>query len=117
FALVSFASRWLETAAHGPITTTLPDQAQEIWQWMEASEHDSRMVMESGWTVDENGGVVAPYFNSDIGLLWAIESNQELIGASPSEGFTAFSFTDLGNGVGLRKPIPSFIPTHLRAVL
>jgi hypothetical protein len=53
FALVSFASLWLETAAHGPITTTLADQGQEIWQWMEASEHDSRMVMESGWTVDE----------------------------------------------------------------
>src|SRR5262245_38786180 len=28
FALVSFASLWLETAAHGPITTTFPDQAQ-----------------------------------------------------------------------------------------
>jgi hypothetical protein len=117
FTLVSFASLWLETAAHGPITTTLPDQAQEIWQWMEASEHDSRMVMESGWMVDENGGVVAPYFNSDIGMLWAIESNRELIGASPSEGFTAFSFTDLGNGVGFGKSLPSLSPAQFRGEL
>ncbi|HEY2485509.1 MAG TPA: hypothetical protein VGI36_10190 [Candidatus Binataceae bacterium] len=117
FALVSVASLWLETAAHGPITTTLPDQAQEIWQWMETSEHDSRMVMESGWTVDENGGVVAPYFNSDIGMLWAIESNRELIGASPSEGFTAFSFTDLGNGVAFGKPLSSLSPAQFRAEL
>ena len=117
FALVSFASLWLETAAHGPITTTLPDQAQEIWQWMEASEHDSRMVMESGWTVDENGGVVAPYFNSDIGMLWAIESNRELIGASPSEGFTSFSFTDLGNGVGFGKPLQSLSQAEFRTEL
>ena len=117
FALVSFASLWLETAAHGPITTTLPDQAQEIWQWMEASEHDSRMVMESGWNVDENGGVVAPYFNSDIGMLWAIESNREIIGASPSEGFTAFSFTDLGNGVGFGRPLPRLSPDQFRSEL
>ncbi|MBV8137269.1 MAG: hypothetical protein JO121_16815 [Deltaproteobacteria bacterium] len=117
FALVSFASLWLETSAHGPITTKLPDQAQEIWQWMEASEHDSRMVMESGWMVDENGGVVAPYFNGDIGMLWAIESNRELIGASPSEGFTAFSFTDLGNGVGFGKSLPSLSPAQFRREL
>ena len=117
FALVSFASLWLETSAHGPITTTLPDQAQEIWQWLEASEHDSRMVMESGWTVDENGGVVAPYFNSDIGMLWAIESNRELIGASPSEGFTSFSFTDMGNGVGFGRPLPGLSPAELRSEL
>jgi hypothetical protein len=117
FALVSFASLWLETAAHGPITTTLPDQAQEIWQWMETSEDHSRMVMESGWTVDENGGVVAPYFNSDIGMLWAIESNRELIGASPSEGFTSFSFTDLGNGVGFGKPLASLNPAEFRTEL
>ena len=117
FALVSFASLWIETAAHGPITTTLPDQAQEIWQWLEASEHDSRMVMESGWTVDENGGIVAPYFNSDIGMLWAIESNRELIGASPSEGFTSFSFTDLGNGVGFGKPLHSLSQAEFRTEL
>ena len=117
FALVSFASLWLETAAHGPITSTLPEQAQEIWQWMEASEHDSRMVMESGWNVDENGGVVAPYFNSDIGMLWAIESNTEIIGASSSEGFTAFSFTDLGNGVGFGKPLSRLSPDQFRAEL
>jgi hypothetical protein len=117
FALVSVASLWLETAAHGPITTTLPDQAQEIWQWLEASEHDSRMVMESGWTVDENGGFVAPYFSSDIGMLWAIESNRELIGASPSEGFTSFSFSDVGNGVGFGKPLPSLSPAEFRTEL
>jgi len=117
FALVSFASLWLETAAHGPITTTLPEQAQEIWQWMEASEHDSRMAMESGWKVDENGGVVAPYFNSDIGMLWAIESNREVIGASPSEGFTSFSFTDLGNGFGFGKPLSRLSPDQFRAEL
>jgi hypothetical protein len=117
FALVSFASLWLETSAHGPITTTLPDQAQEIWQWMEASEHDSRIVMESGWTVDENGGVVAPYFNSDIGMLWAIESDREVIGASPSEGFTSFSFTDLGNGVGFGQPLLSLSPVEFRTEL
>jgi small basic protein len=117
FALVSFASLWLETAAHGPITSTLPDQAQEIWQWMEASERDSRIVMESGWNVDENGGVVAPYFNSDIGLLWAIESNREVIGASPSEGFTVFSFTDLGNGVAFGQPLAQLSPAQFRTEL
>src|SRR5262249_37382266 len=67
--------------------------------------------------VDENGGVVAPYFNSDIGLMWAIESNQELIGASPSEGFTWFSFTDLGNGVGFGKPLQRLSPAEFRAEL
>jgi hypothetical protein len=117
FALVSFASLWLETEAHGPITTTLPDQAQEIWQWMEASEHDSRMLMESGWTVDENGGVIAPYFNSDIGMLWAIESNRELIGASPSEGFTSFRFTDMGNGIVFGKPLARLSQVEFRAEL
>jgi hypothetical protein len=60
---------------------------------------------------------VAPYFNSDIGMLWAIESNRELIGASPSEGFTAFSFTDLGNGVAFGKPLSSLSPTQFRAEL
>src|SRR5262249_14746420 len=62
-------------------------------------------------------GVVAPYFNSDIGMLWAIESNREIIGASPSEGFTAFSFTDLGNGVGFGRPLPRLSPDQFRSEL
>ncbi len=117
FALVSGASLWVETAVHGPIETTLPEQAQEIWGWMKVSGRDSRVLMESGWTVDENGGSAAPYFKSDIGLLWALQSEREVIGGSPSEGFSSFSFADLGNAVAFGKPLDDWTPEEFRKQL
>jgi len=117
FALVSLASLWLETSRHGPITTSLPDQAQEIRGWMRASGSDSRIVLESGWILDENGGVVSPYFQSDVGMLWAIESEREVIGASPSEGFSSFSFTDMGNGTAFGRPLSELTPSEFRRQL
>ena len=116
FALVSLASLWLETGARGPIATSLPDQAQEVWGWMR-SERDSRIILESGWMVDENGGASSPYFKSDVAMLWAIESNREVIGGSPSEGFSSFSFADLGSGIAFGKKLGSMTPDEFRKQL
>ena len=112
-ALVSVASVLVETAAHGSIATTLPEQAQEIRGWVNASDRDSRLVLESGYVVDNKGGMAPPYFKSDVGLLWAIESGRELIGASPSEGFSTFSFVDVGNGVAFGRPLADWNPADL----
>jgi hypothetical protein len=117
FALVSGASLWVETSVHGPIVATLPPQAQELWGWMTVSGRDSRIVLESGWSIDENGGVVSPYFKTDIGLLWALESGREVIGASPSEGFSSFSFVNLGNGIAFGRTLDSWKPAEFRRQL
>src|SRR5262249_44126669 len=86
----------------------------ELRGWISGAGDDARIVMESGWTVDENGGYAAPYFNSDIGLLWALELHRELIGASPSEGFTTFSFVNIGNGVAFGKRFTELSPEEFR---
>ncbi|MGO9453182.1 MAG: hypothetical protein ACLQDV_19390 [Candidatus Binataceae bacterium] len=117
FALVSGASLWLETTVHGPIVATLPAQASELWGWMTVSGRDSRIVLESGWSRDENGGVVSPYFRADVGLLWALESGREVIGASPSEGFSSFGFVDFGNAIAFGRPLNSWEPADFRRQL
>ena len=117
FALVSAASVLVETGAHGSIATTLPDQAREIQGWVNASDRDSRIVLESGYGIDKNGGVTAPYFNSDMALLWALESGREIIGGSPSEGFSSFSFADVGNGVAFGRRLADWIPADFRRQL
>jgi hypothetical protein len=116
FALVSLASLWLETGAHGPIATSLPDQAGEVWGWMR-SARDSRIIMESGWARDENGASMSPYFNSDLAMLWAFEGDREVIGGSPSEGFSLFSFADVGNGVAFGQELDSLTPEQFRKQL
>jgi hypothetical protein len=73
--------------------------------------------MESGWIVDEYGGASAPYFKSDVGLLWAMQSDREVIGASPSEGFSTFSFADLSNGVAFGRPLQSWDSDDFRRQL
>ena len=117
FAVVSGASLWVETTVRGPVVTTLPAQADELWGWMKTSGRDSRILMESGWTIDEYGGNSSPYFNSDIGLLWAIQNESEVIGASPSEGFSTFSFADMGNGIAFGKPLKDWSPAAFRRQL
>jgi len=117
FAFVSGASLWVETTAHGPVVASLPELASELKGWVEMAGRDARLVMESGWTVDENGGVASPYFGSDIGLLWALELDRELIGASPSEGFTTFSFADFGNQRAFGRPLDSWPPAEFRTQL
>jgi hypothetical protein len=105
FALVSVASLLVETTVHGPIATSLPEQAEEVRRWITASGADSRILMESGWVVDERGASTPPYFKSDVGLLWALDANREIIGASPSEGFSTFSYANLGNGIAFGKTL------------
>ena len=116
FALVSMASLWLETGAHGPIATSLPDQAGEVWGWIR-SERDARTIMESGWMQDENGASTSAYFSSDLAMLWALEDGREIIGGSPSEGFSSFSFTDLGSGVAFGRQLDSMTPQAFRRQL
>ena len=116
FALVSLASLWLETGAHGPIATSLPDQAGELWGWMRSAP-DSRIVMESGWMVDENGAAISAYFKSDLAMLWAFEGDREIIGGSPSEGFSSFSFADLGSGIAFGRELDSMPPDQFRRQL
>lgn len=117
FGLVSAASAWLETEVHGPIAAALPAQAQELAGWMTALGNGSRLLLESGWSLDENRGVRLPYFGADISLLWALESGRELLGASPSEGFSAFGFADLGNGRAFGRPLEQWPPGEFRKQL
>jgi hypothetical protein len=77
----------------------------------------SRLVLESGWSIDKEGGVHLPYFGADLGMLWALESGRELIGASPSEGFSGFSFVDLGNGRSFGRPLNQWDPREFRKQL
>ncbi len=117
FGLVSAASLWLETAVHGPIAVALPAQSNELASWMTAPGRDSRLLLESGWSIDKNGGVRLPYFGADVGPLWALESGRELIGGSPSEGFSSFSFVDFGNGRAFGRPLDRWRPEEFRKQL
>ena len=117
FSLVAAASVWVETSVHGPIETALPAQAQELVGWMKTISPGSRLVLESGWSIDKEGGVHLPYFGADLGMLWALESGRELIGASPSEGFSSFSFVDFGNGRSFGRPLNQWDPREFRKQL
>jgi hypothetical protein len=103
FMLVSVASVWVETTVYGPIATTLPSQADEIAGWIAAHDHNSRLMLEAGWTRNKFGAVQLPYFGADLGLLWASRSGVQLVGGSPTEDFSTFSFVDFGNGKAFGK--------------
>jgi len=115
--LVSIASVWFETKAYGPIATTLPPQADEVANWMKKTGTDSRLILESGWTIGRNGETRLPYFGADLALLWSLQSGREIIGGSPSEEFSAFSFADFGHGVAFGRPLNQWTPQELREQL
>ncbi len=115
--MVSLASVWLESRTHGPIATALPPAAAEIENWMNRIGRDSRLILESGWTIGNHGEVRPLYFNSDLTLLWTLENGREVIGGSPSEGFSTFSFVDFGNGVAFGRPLEQWTPGELREQL
>ncbi|MGO9059749.1 MAG: hypothetical protein ACLQU2_20570 [Candidatus Binataceae bacterium] len=115
--LVSIASVWFETKTYGPIATVLPPQADEVAAWMRKTGSDSRLILESGWTIGSNGETQMPYFGADVALLWSLESGRELIGGSPSEEFSAFSFADFGNGIAFGRPLNRWTPQELRQQL
>lgn len=115
--LVSLASVWLETRAHGPIATALPPEATELESWMKRIGSDSRLILESGWSIDSHGEVRPLYFDADLTLLWTLESGREIIGGSASEGFSTFSFVDFGNGVAFGRPLKEWTPGELRKQL
>lgn len=115
--LVSLASIWLETHVHGPIATSPPPEAAEIESWIKRTGTDSRLVLESGWSIANNGEVRPFYFNADLTLLWTLEYGREVIGGSPSEGFSTFSFVDFGHGVAFGRPLNQWTPQELRKQL
>jgi hypothetical protein len=110
FALVSIVSVWLETKVYGPVSTTLPTQAQVLVGWIKSHNRDSRLILESGFTKNQFGGVQLPYFGADVGLLWALQTGRELIGGSPSENFSTFSFADFGNGRAFGRSLDQWRP-------
>jgi len=112
--MVSLASLWLESRTHGPIATALPPAAAEIENWMNRIGRDSRLILESGWTIGKHGEVRPLYFDADLTLLWTLESGREVIGGSSSEGFSTFSFVDFGNGMAFGRPLKQWTPKELR---
>ncbi len=94
----------LDLGTHGPLLEKLPDQAKELARWIAASDPDSRLILENGWTMKDQQ-LRLPYFKADLSLLWAIENGRELIGGSPSEGFSIYRFADLGNGKAFGKSL------------
>jgi hypothetical protein len=94
---------------HGAMMVELPNQADELERWIAESDPDSRMILESGWTMRKSQ-LILPYFGADLSLLWAIENGRELIGGSPSEGFSIYRFTDLGNGIAFGRALEDWPP-------
>jgi hypothetical protein len=72
---------------------------------MKRTGSDSRLILESGWTLDNHGEMRPVYFDQDLTLLWTLESGREVIGGSASEGFSTFSFVDFGNSVAFGRPL------------
>ena len=94
----------LDLTAHGPLLEKLPDQAKELARWIAGSDPDSRLILENGWTMTSQQ-LLLPYFGADLSLLWALENGRDLIGGSPSEGFSIYRFADLGNGKAFGKSL------------
>ena len=115
--LVSVGSVWLETRTNGPIATALPPEAAEIEDWIKKVGSDSRVILESGWSIGNHGEVRPLYFESDLTLLWTLESGREVIGGSPSEGFSTFSFVDFGDGAAFGRNLKQWTPQQLRQQL
>ncbi len=96
------------------IVSTLPAEARELREWIETAPAGSRVIVESGWKM-QGLKLVLPYFGADLGMLWAIESGRELIGGSPSEGFSTYSFTNFDDRSAFGRPLGSWTPRDLRA--
>jgi len=110
FALASLELSNLDLGVHGPIATTLPVHAREIESWIPSVNDDARIAIESGWAEGKYGEVLLPYFGADLGLLWALRQDRELIGGSPSEGFSTFSYVDFGAGFAFGKALLNWNP-------
>lgn len=110
FALTSVALGGLDLGVHGPVATSLPAHAREIESWIPSVNDDARVAIESGWAEGKYGEVLLPYFGADLGLLWALRQDRQVIGGSPSEGFSTFSYVDLGAGFAFGKALTSWNP-------
>jgi hypothetical protein len=116
YSWVPFYMVSLDVSGHGRLAGPLPDQAKELSRWITASDPDSRLLVESGWSTQDHR-LLLPYFGSDVGLLWAVESGRELIGASPTERFSIYRFADFGNGVAFGRPLEAWSPHEFRKQL
>lgn len=105
-----------DLSSHGRILGRFPEQGEELTRWITASDPESRLLVESGWST-QDGLLLLPYFGSDVGLLWAVESDRELIGASPTERFSIYRFADFGNGVAFGRPLEQWSPDEFRKQL
>ena len=94
---------------HGAMLTELPKGADELTRWIAESDADSRLIVESGWTMRKSQ-LILPYFGADLSLLWAIENRRELIGGSPSEGFSIYRFADFGSGQAFGRALNDWPP-------
>lgn len=109
YAWIPFYLVDYDLSTHGSLIVKLPDQAKELAHWIAASDPDSRLIVESGWTMTKSQ-LILPYFGADLGLLWAIENGRQLIGASPNEGYSIYRFADLGNGRAFGKSLDDWSP-------
>jgi len=116
YAWVPFYLVEYDLSTHGSLLMRLPDQAKELARWIADSDPDSRLIVESGWTMTRSQ-LMLPYFGSDLSLLWAIENGRQLIGGSPSEGFSIFRFADLGNGRAFGRALEDWPPDEFRKQL
>jgi hypothetical protein len=105
-----------DLSSHGRILGRLPEQGEELTRWITASDPESRLLVESGWSTQDDQ-LLLPYFGADVGLLWAVESGRELIGASPTERFSIYRFADFGNGVAFGRPLEQWSPDEFRKQL
>jgi hypothetical protein len=106
----------LDLRFHGSIAATLPPRAAELDDWVAKSDPNARLIVEAGWSITDNQ-LKLPYFGADLGALWAATSGHQLIGASPSEGFTKFSFTTFDQDHAFGRPVQSWNPAELRKQL
>ncbi len=105
-----------DLSGHGGILGRFPEQGEELTSWIAASNPDSRLLVESGWSVQDDR-LLLPYFGSDVGLLWAVENGRELIGASPTERFSIYRFADFANGVAFGQSAGEWSPEEFRRQL
>lgn|GEM_PF-2380794 len=110
FVLASLLLGNLDLGVHGPVVTNLPAHAREIESWVPSLNDDARVAIESGWAEGKYGEVLLPYFGADLGLLWGLRQDTQLIGGSPSEGFSTFSYADFSAGFAFGKALMSWNP-------
>ena len=110
YTLASMAMSYLDRHYNGVFQTRLPAQAREIENWLTVLGNDSRVMLEAGTGVRANGEILLPYFGSDLGLLWAWQTDAELIGGSPSEGFSQFSFVNFSRSSTFGRKLSDWSP-------